>query len=291
MKFKYLAIGVIMTSVTLAACDININMGSGGDSKDSNKQSQNSDKNNDKTSNNDTKDNASSNNNTASSNNNSNDESTSSPEHYAKVWVSVIEDNGGSTDISNTEIMHKDVSGEVLNPYNESASSTFPNGTQALYGSPTAAGQVVYKDNNDGTIDVYAVPSHFQDKRWDEDEYSKNESARILNNPKTVTLKDLSKSEVANWTSVISEYTDSNESTDSDDNNDTEVTRDNVIDKVEDYEGHTLNTSQYTYKEPEQDDNGDWGFSFEDKDGNLAGSYIVDSDGTVTKYDEDGEPE
>ena len=28
---------------------------------------------------------------------------------------------------------------------------------------------------------------------------------------------------------------------------------------------------------------------FEDKDGNLAGSYIIDSDGTVTEYDEDGE--
>lgn len=36
-------------------------------------------------------------------------------------------------------------------------------------------------------------------------------------------------------------------------------------------------------------EDGRWGFSFEDKDGNLAGSYIIDSDGTVTKYDEDGE--
>lgn len=30
------------------------------------------------------------------------------------------------------------------------------------------------------------------------------------------------------------------------------VTRANVIDKVEDYEGHKLDTSTYTYKEPEQ---------------------------------------
>ena len=49
----------------------------------------------------------------------------------------------------------KDVSGEALNPYNESASAKYPNGTQALYGTPTASGQVIYKDNNDGTVDVH----------------------------------------------------------------------------------------------------------------------------------------
>jgi hypothetical protein len=41
----------------------------------------------------------------------------------------------------------------------------------------------------------------------------------------------------------------------------------------------------YTYKEPEQDENGDWGFSILDKNGDLVGSYIVTSDGIVTKYD------
>ena len=30
------------------------------------------------------------------------------------------------------------------------------------------------------------------------------------------------------------------------------MTRDNVIDKVEEYEGHTLDTDTYTYKEPEK---------------------------------------
>ncbi len=33
------------------------------------------------------------------------------------------------------------------------------------------------------------------------------------------------------------------------------------------------------------------GFSFTDKEGHLEGSYIIDKDGEVTKYDEDGEPE
>lgn len=69
---------------------------------------------------------------------------------------------------------------------------------------------------------------------------------------------------------------------------DEEVTRDNVIDKVESFEGSTLDTDTYTYKEPEKNGD-DWGFSFTDKDGDLAGSYIVESDGYVIKYDEDGE--
>ena len=69
------------------------------------------------------------------------------------------------------------------------------------------------------------------------------------------------------------------------------VTRANVIDKVGDYEGHKLDTSTYTYKEPEQLEDGKWGFSFVDKSGNLAGSYIVNSDGSVEKFDAKGQPE
>ena len=66
------------------------------------------------------------------------------------------------------------------------------------------------------------------------------------------------------------------------------VTRSNVMDIVEDYEGSTLDTDTYTYREPEKRDDGSWGFAFYTKDGELAGSYIVDEDGIVTKYDEDG---
>ncbi len=91
---------------------------------------------------------------------------------------------------------------------------------------------------------------------------------------------------------AITDYEDKkdSESDDSDDssNSDDEVTRDNVIDKVESYEGHSLDTDTYTYKEPEETKDG-WGFSFTDKDGELAGSYTIDDDGYVTEYDEDGE--
>lgn len=81
-----------------------------------------------------------------------------------------------------------------------------------------------------------------------------------------------------------------NQDTDYESNTDT-VTRHNVMDFVETYEGGTLDTDTYTYKEPEQRENGSWGFAFYTKDGDLAGSYIVDKDGDVTKFDENGEKE
>lgn len=92
---------------------------------------------------------------------------------------------------------------------------------------------------------------------------------------------------------AIDNYVDQKlESDSADDSSDDseEVTRANVIDKVESYEGHTLDTDTYTYKEPEITDDGKWGFSFTDKDGDLAGSYTVDKDdGYVTEYDEHGD--
>ncbi|QSF51683.1 hypothetical protein JX000_00275 [Staphylococcus sp. SB1-57] len=82
---------------------------------------------------------------------------------------------------------------------------------------------------------------------------------------------------------------DDNSSSDSSSDSE-EVTRDNVIDKVESYEGEKLDTDTYTFKEPEKTIDGKWGFSYDDKDGNLAGSYTVDTDdGYVTKFDENGD--
>ncbi|MGV3042426.1 hypothetical protein [Staphylococcus rostri] len=84
------------------------------------------------------------------------------------------------------------------------------------------------------------------------------------------------------------EASDESETTSASSSSSTTVTRENVIDLVEDYEGHLLDTDAYTYKEPEKRSDGSWGFSFVDKSGELAGSYIISADGEVTKYDEDG---
>lgn len=66
------------------------------------------------------------------------------------------------------------------------------------------------------------------------------------------------------------------------------VNRNNVIDFVEDYEGEPLDTNTYTFKDPEKRDDGSWGFAFYTKNGELAGSYIIDSDGVVTKFNNKG---
>lgn len=68
------------------------------------------------------------------------------------------------------------------------------------------------------------------------------------------------------------------------------ITRDNVIDYVESYEGHNLDTGNYKFNEPEEKEDGTWGFAFYDKETrDLAGSYTINDSGKVVKYDEDGE--
>ncbi|EHR97904.1 hypothetical protein SEVCU127_2181 [Staphylococcus epidermidis VCU127] len=112
------------------------------------------------------------------------------------------------------------------------------------------------------------------------DKYGKSSNYKNLANQITFTQGQ---------SSNASEYTSDEGTSNNDASNDDKVTRDNVIDKVEAYEGHQLDTDTYTFKEPEQNVDGDWGFSILDKEGNLEGSYIVTSDGEVTKYDENGE--
>ena len=157
-----------------------------------------------------------------------------------------------------------DMSGEPINPYNEDASEVYPEGTVVLSPSVTL-GHITFKDNNDGTVTFYDVPSHFQDHRWTEDGYSKQETTRILKNGQTKKIKNALDSDIEKVASYITsdtprqpEHYDSSNSDDSSSedsdssSSDETVTRDNVIDKVEEYEGHTLDTDTYTYKEPEK---------------------------------------
>lgn len=190
----------------------------------------------------------------------------------------------------NAELEFNNLEGEYLNPYNKANTVKYPKGIYRLAVSPTAAGHVVYKNNGDGTISIYNVPSHFHDERWTEDaDYSQKESEKILNNPKVVKLYDASDEQIARTVKMFDGSSSMDDDVSDEDSNSEKVTRENVIDIVESYEGETLDTDKYTFKEPEKTDEGKWGFSFEDKDGNLAGSYIIDDDGKVTEYDEDGE--
>ncbi|GGI43217.1 hypothetical protein [Mammaliicoccus stepanovicii] len=212
---------------------------------------------------------------------------TTSNEYYAKVLLTAIPTyrESDTSDKMKPELENESLEGEYLNPYNKQHTIKYPEGVQRIAGTPTAAGQVVYKNNDDGTISVYGVPSHFHDNKWlEDDDWSQKESERIMNNPKVLKLYDATDAEIARTVKMF----DGTYSSEENDQSSEKVTRENVIDKVESYEGHKLDTDTYKYKEPEQNDKGEWGFSFEDKDGNLAGSYIIDEDGYVTEYDEKG---
>ena len=60
--------------------------------------------------------------------------------------------------------------------------------------------------------------------------------------------------------------------------------------KVEEYEGHTLDTDTYTYKEPEKILT-EIGVSHLLIKMVISSDHIVTSDGSVTKYDENCEEE
>lgn len=230
-------------------------------------------------------------------------------EYYAQIFLTA-RDNLSVFDgsVGNVTYEPVDISGTLVNPYNEDATVNFPDGTIGLYPSALAAGSVTFRDNNDGTVTFYNALDRFHDHGWFEDEFSLRESRKIIDNGRTMPIKDSPQSDInyvaqffpnkapeASSAEAFEGYetdrsSSSSSSESSSSSSGTTVTRSNVIDLVEDYEGHLLDTSTYTYKEPEQMPDGRWGFSILDKAGNLAGSYIIDTDGTVTKYDEKGQP-
>ncbi|EHJ08082.1 hypothetical protein [Staphylococcus simiae] len=309
---KKLAAVTLGLTVLLVGCNQNNNQESSSDQgskeqhADSTKQTQNNNK--DKKLSNDEQSNNKQSNESQSSKQQSDksqqssksQQDTTSEDYIAKVWLTGLPGyrNGKDTPFGDLKLENRDISGEAINPLLPEHSAKYPDGTKVITASANAAGHVIYKNNNDGTITMYFAPSHFQDLRWSEADYSEKETNNIINNAKTVKLYDASQSEIdkikGNSQSEQSTNSDSDSdksSTDSSDNHQSskKITRSNVIDAVEDYEGHLLDTDKYTYKEPEQMGDGKWGFSYTDKNGDLAGSYIIDSDGNVTKYDEHGD--
>ncbi|AVQ34012.1 hypothetical protein C7J88_07405 [Staphylococcus muscae] len=226
-------------------------------------------------------------------------------EYYAQIWLTDRDNLSVFTSMNDVSYTPIDASGTLVNPYNPDATVNYPDGTIVLSPSVTAAGSVTFRDNNDGTVTFFDAPGHFHDDGWFEDDFSLRESQKIIDQGRTVTIKNSAQSDINYVAQYITHSTPEpsaaeafegfdveRPSSSSSDDSDTSVTRDNVIDLVEDYEGEYLDTDTYTFKEPEQQSDGSWGFSIIDKaTGELAGSYIIDPDGTVTKYDENGDPE
>lgn len=89
-------------------------------------------------------------------------------------------------------LTYSDMSNEPLNPYNIDSTVPLPEGTTHIHAEVLADGQVTFIDNKDGTFTYYFVPSHFQDRRWlDDDNYSLNESKRIINEAKVLPILEV----------------------------------------------------------------------------------------------------
>lgn len=86
----------------------------------------------------------------------------------------------------------------------------------------------------------------------------------------------------------IMQYPDDFEFSNSSNDENTVITRDNVFDAVEAFEGiDKVDTDKTIWKEPEKKDD-TFGFSYTDKNGKLLGSYNVREDGYVESFDEKG---
>ncbi|MBM0752545.1 hypothetical protein ACUXDX_001686 [Staphylococcus epidermidis] len=224
------------------------------------------------------------------SNNKMNNNDKNSKEYFAKVWLTIRQDINETFVDDNYTYDPIDRSETPI--YSGDSSASLPKGTIQLSPNPTALGTITFKDNGNGTVTFYDVPSHFQDSRWSNSNYVKKETQKILNHGKTKKIVNPPKEKIEKVASHITSDTpqkiENDYLNDNNSSNDQVVNRTNVIDKVEEYEGHKLDKDLYTYKEPEENENGDWGFSFLNKDNSLAGSYIIKSNGKVIKYDEDG---
>lgn len=58
--------------------------------------------------------------------------------------------------------------------------------------SPLAGGMVTYHNNEDGTVMDYPIPTHFQDKNWDDPVKGKQMANDILDQAKTLEISDIS---------------------------------------------------------------------------------------------------
>lgn len=102
---------------------------------------------------------------------------------YARVWLEVI---------GNKEVEELNVSsipaGEPLNIYEAESSAVYPEAVVVLSGKIMADGSVVYSGNGDGTINLYEVPSHWQEGVVPEGKTMLEYTTDIATNPVLVPI-------------------------------------------------------------------------------------------------------
>lgn len=108
----------------------------------------------------------------------------------AKVWLTVhnlqfIEDSGDlQFTISQNEVGKPIVPGP--------GSVNFPTPTTVISAIPLASGEIIYGENEDGTITVYPLPKSFRDDRYLEEEFSRQESQKIIDTATTWPIGNFS---------------------------------------------------------------------------------------------------
>lgn len=78
-----------------------------------------------------------------------------------------------------------------------------PEEVTVITGTPLAAGMFTYHNNGDGTVNMYPVPSHYQDKDWDDPELGSQMAQDVISNKKVLDISDVSDEQADKWASII----------------------------------------------------------------------------------------
>lgn len=78
-----------------------------------------------------------------------------------------------------------------------------PEEVTVIIGTPLAAGMFTYHNNGDGTVNMYPVPSHYQDKDWDDPELGSQMAQDVISNKKVLDISDVSDEQADKWASII----------------------------------------------------------------------------------------
>src|SRR5699024_6551923 len=102
---------------------------------------------------------------------------------YARVWLEVI-DNKDTEELNVSHIS----AGEPVNTYEKEESAEYPEDVISLSGKIMADGMVIYSGNGDGTINLYAVPSHWQEGIEPDGMTMKEYTQDIVDNPEKIEV-------------------------------------------------------------------------------------------------------
>ncbi|APB30685.1 DUF4767 domain-containing protein [Vagococcus teuberi] len=67
-----------------------------------------------------------------------------------------------------------------------------PEDVTVISGNPLSAGMFTYHNNGDGTVTSYPVPSHYQDKEWDDPVKGKELANKVISDASVINIKDVS---------------------------------------------------------------------------------------------------